>query len=314
MNNERKQMPQKFVRKRPISLDNLRGFDAAARHLSFTGAAEEMHLTQSSVSRQIAALEYEVGQPLFVRKTRALELTNAGHRLARAVRQTLDALDACVEDVRGGQSRKRVTVTTFPSFASLWLIPHLPEFSRIAPDVDLRVDSTEHVIDLAAERIDVAIRLTHEDKAPRTAVRLIEDAATPVISPALLKQAGPVKTPQDLTRFTLLSMEDRQFSTGTLNWENWFAMVGVKPPRTQARVIFNFIDQTMQAAVRGQGVALARRPFLDEFVARGELVAPFAQHIKTSKYGYYLVINPDTRDMPHVKAFCDWMKESFKVA
>jgi LysR family transcriptional regulator, glycine cleavage system transcriptional activator len=304
----------KPIRKRPIELDNLRGFDAAARHLSFTEAAQELHLTQSSVSRQIASLEYEVGQPLFVRKTRALELTSAGHRLARAVRQSLDVLDACVEDLRGGQARKRVTVTTFPSFASLWLIPHLPEFSRIAPDVDLRVDSTEYVVDLAAERMDVAIRLTHEDKAPRTAIRLIEDAATPVISQELLAQVGPLKTPQDLTRCTLLSMEDQQFSTGTLNWENWFAMVGVKPSRTHARVIFNYIDQTMQAAVRGQGVALARRPFLDEFVARGELVAPFPQHVQSSKYGYYLVMNPDTRDLPHVKAFCDWLKKSFKVA
>jgi DNA-binding transcriptional LysR family regulator len=304
----------KSIRKRPIELDNLRGFDAAARHLSFTQAAQELHLTQSSVSRQIASLEYEVGQPLFVRKTRALELTTAGHRLARAVRQSLELLDTCVEDLRGGQARKRVTVTTFPSFASLWLIPHLPEFSRIAQDIDLRVDSTEYVVDLVAERMDVAIRLTHEDKAPRTAIRLIEDAATPVISPELLAQVGPLKTPQDLTRCTLLSMEDLQFSTGTLNWENWFTMVGAKAPRTQARVIFNYIDQTMQAAVRGQGVALARRPFLDEFVARGELVAPFSQHVLSSKYGYYLVVNPDTRDLPHVKAFCDWLKKSFKVA
>jgi DNA-binding transcriptional LysR family regulator len=304
----------KSARKRPISLDNLRGFDSAARHLSFTLAAQELHLTQSSVSRQIASLEYEVGQPLFLRKTRALELTAAGHRLARAVRKSLDLLDACVDDVRGGQARKRVTVTTFPSFASLWLIPHLPEFSRIAPDVDLRVDSTEYLIDLVAERMDVAIRRTHEDKAPRTAVRLIEDAATPVVSPGLLAQLGPFKTPQDLARCTLLSMEDTQLSTDTLNWENWFTAVGVKAPRTQARVIFNFIDQTMQAAVRGQGVALGRRPFLDEFAARGELITPFPQNVLTSKYGYYMIVNPDTRDMPHVKAFCDWLTRSFKAA
>jgi LysR family transcriptional regulator, glycine cleavage system transcriptional activator len=310
----------KPLRKRPISLDNLRGFDAAARYLSFTLAAEELHLTQSSVSRQISALEYDVGQPLFIRKTRALELTPAGHRMARAVRDTLDALDACVIDIRGGQARRRVSVTTFPSFSSLWLIPRLPEFAQIAPDIDLRIDSSEHIVDLAAERIDVAIRMQHENTAPRKAVRLVDDVCTPALSPDLLArlsaQGNRMKTPQDLTGCTLLAMEDRLASSRALNWENWFAAAGVKPGAASAigrsRIVLNFIDQTMQAAMRGQGVALARQPFLDEFVARGDLIAPFATRL-ASPYAYYLITNPQTENGPHIQAFCGWLKKAFGV-
>ncbi|MGL4575332.1 MAG: LysR substrate-binding domain-containing protein [Burkholderiaceae bacterium] len=311
----------KSIRKRPIELDNLRGFDAAARHLSFTEAAQELHLTQSSVSRQIASLEYEVGQPLFIRKTRALELTPAGRSLARQVRHTLDALDACVEELRGGQTRKRVTVTTFPSFSSLWLIPRLPELARIVPDVDLRIDASEHTVDLVAERMDVAIRQMHEAKAPRSAVKLMDDWATPALSPDLLArcvaQGNPMKSPQDLAGCTLLAMEDRLPSSRVLSWENWLAAAGIKGAAANAigrtRIVLNFIDQTMQAAARGQGVVLARQPYLDEFVARGDLVTPFAKRL-LSPYGYYLVVNPETADLPHVKAFCDWLKKSFKVA
>jgi LysR family transcriptional regulator, glycine cleavage system transcriptional activator len=314
-------MPSRNLRKRPISLDNLRGFDASARHLSFTTAAEEMHLTQSSISRQIAALEYEVGQPLFVRKTRSLELTAAGRTLATTVRQAIDALDACVQNMRGGQLRKRVAVTTFPSFSSLWLIPRLPELARIMPDVDLRIDASEHNVDLQAERMDVAIRQMHEAKAPRSAIKLVDDWATPALSPELLArlvaQGNPMKSPQDLAGCTLLAMEDRLPSSRHLSWENWLAAAGIKGAAANAigrtRIMLNFIDQTMQAATRGQGVALARQPYLAEFVARGDLVTPFAKRL-LSPYGYYLVINPETAQEPHVQAFCQWLKTSFKVA
>ncbi len=296
--------------KRPISLANLRGFDASARHLSFTSAADELHLTQSSVSRQVASLEDELGQSLFLRKTRALELTTAGYRLARAVRLALEGVDDCVADLRSGQSRSRVNVTTFPSFASLWLIPRLPEFARIAPGLDLRIDSTETIVDLAAEQFDVAIRLLHQDKAPRAAVKLVGEEYTPVISPALLASVGPLKAPADLARATMLVMEDTGQSSRERNWEHWFEAVGAKPVKGQARLIFNFTDQTLQAAARGQGVALGRRPFLDDFVARGELVTPFATRL-ASPYGYFLIVNPASADAPHVKAFCDWLRGSF---
>jgi LysR family transcriptional regulator, glycine cleavage system transcriptional activator len=226
-----------------------------------------------------------------------------------------------VDDIRGGQARRRVSVTTFPSFSSLWLIPRLPEFARIAPDVDLRIDSSEHTVDLQAERIDVAIRMQHESNAPRSAVKLVDDVCTPALSPDLLARCAAqgisMKKPQDLAGCTLLAMEDRLASSRFLSWENWLAAAGVKPGAAsgigRSRIVFNFIDQTMQAAVRGQGVVLARQPFLDEFVERGDLIAPFATRL-ASPYAYYLMTNPDTQEQPHVKAFCDWLKAAFKVS
>ncbi len=301
---------KKPLRKRPISLDNLRGFDAAARHLSFTHAAAELHLTQSSVSRQIANLEFELGQPLFKRKTRALELTAAGHTLAKLVRQQLAVFDACVEELRGGEQRARVAITTIPSFASIWLIPRLPAFNRIAPGVDLRIDSTEMIVDLQAERFDVAIRILHQEKAPRSAILLAQEKFTPAMSPVLLEGPNPIRTPSDLEGATLLVMEDTLPSSRERNWERWFAAAGINTRPRGARLMFNFIDQTLQAAARGQGVALGISPFLDEFVSRGELVTPFEPRV-SSPYGYYLLLNPDRRTLPHVKAFCDWLTGCF---
>lgn len=298
------------ARTRPIQLDSLRGFDAAARHLSFTQAAKELSLTQSSISRQVAALEDDVGQPLFTRKTRALELTHAGHRLAQAVRKALAEVDASVQDLRSGQTQRRVAITTFPSFASLWLIPRLPAFSRVAPGVELRIDSTELKVDLVAEQFDVAIRLTRADTAPRDAIALTMEDYTPVLAPSLIERHGPVKTPQDLARFTQLVMEDAGTSSREHNWPEWFALAGVRNVKPAARLVFNFIDQTLQAAARGQGVALGRRPFIDDFIERGELVAPFSQRLP-SRYGYFLLRNPERADAPEVKAFCDWLVSQF---
>lgn len=297
---------KKLQRKRPLSLDHLRGFDAAARHLSFTQAAVDLHLTQSSISRQIASLEFELGLPLFKRKTRALELTLAGQTLAKLVRQQLTALDACVEELRGGEQRARVSITTIPSFASIWLIPRLAAFNRIAPEVDLRIDSTEMIIDLQAEGIDVAIRILHQDKAPRSAFLLAQEKFTPALSPLLLQGTNPIRTPADLEKATLLVMEDTLPSSQARSWERWFAAAGLRTRHRGARLMFNFIDQTLQAAARGQGVALGMSPFLDEFVSRGELVTPFEPRV-SSPYGYYLLVNPDSRTLPHVKTFCEWL-------
>src|SRR5262245_2328740 len=146
------------LRQRPLAVGPLRAFEAVARHLSFRAASEELFLTQSAVSRQIQGLEEELGAPLFVRGTRHVELTTAGASLLRAVAPMLDRLDSTVRQIRQNRGRRVVGVTTFASFASLWLIPRLEAFQRQHPDIDIRVSANDSMVEPDAQEIDIALR------------------------------------------------------------------------------------------------------------------------------------------------------------
>ena len=293
-------------KKRPLSLAGLRGFEAAARHLSFTLAAKELHLTQSSVSRQVQSLEDELGKPLFVRKTRALELTVFGQKLYRATRSALGEIDRSVNEIRGTAQRKRVSVTTWASFASLWLVPRLPAFAHQNPDIDIRIEATDEVLDIEAESIDIAIRYCREEQAPRHAVKLMDEELTPALSPALLARIGPIKNPADIAKCTLLVLDDGSQSAEENSWENWLRLAGLRGMQPTSRLLFNFIDQSMQAAVRGQGVVLAKTPFLRDFIEHGDLITPFDIRLP-SRYGYYLIACSAVPHSEHKQAFRDWI-------
>jgi DNA-binding transcriptional LysR family regulator len=298
-------------RRRPIGLAALRGFEAAARLLSFTAAAAELNLTQSSVSRQIAGLERQVGKPLFVRKTRALELTAAGSRLQRAVRQALEAVDRTVEEIRGSGSARRMTLTTYASFASLWLVPRLAVFQRRYPDIEIRIDASDRVVDLQAEDVDVAIRWVPAGAVP-AGVTLIDDVVVPAASPRLLDSAAP-RRPADLARWPLLDLDDSIPGAERINWTAWFEFAGAGAVEPAAgRLVFSFIDQAVQAAIRGQGVALVRSPFLQDCVASGDLVMPFPKLRMPAGYRHVLVVNPASAERPHVAAFCEWVAGQFR--
>ncbi|CAN5297250.1 glycine cleavage system transcriptional regulator GcvA [soil metagenome] len=294
------------VSRRPIGLSNLRGFDAAARHLSFTHAAAELNLSQSSISRQVQNLESELGKPLFARGTRELTLTTAGQKFHRVVRAMLAEVDRSVAEIRGTAQRKRVALTTWPSFASLWLVPRLSAFARQYPDIDIRIDAGDTIVDLESEELDVAIRYCRDDQAPRHATLLMEELLTPALSPGLLERIGPLQAPFDISKGTLLTLDDGSQSSVENSWENWLEDAGVKDLQPGGQLLFNFVDQLMQAAARGQGIVLAKSVFLRDFIERGELVAPFA-HQLASRYRVYLV--PSQREDPpeHVKAFIDWL-------
>jgi DNA-binding transcriptional LysR family regulator len=299
-------------RRRPIGLAALRGFEAAARLLSFTAAAAELNLTQSSISRQIAGLERQIGRPLFLRRTRALALTAAGAQLQRTVRQALAAIDRSVEEIRGAGSARRMTLTTYASFASLWLVPRLAVFQHRYPEIEIRIEASDRVVDLQAEDVDVAIRWASAGGLPPHATLLIDDIVAPAINPRLLQSAVPRK-PADLAKWPLLDLDDSVIGTETLNWAAWFAFAGagaVEP--TAGRLVFSFLDQAVQAAIRGQGVALVRSPFLQDCVASGDLVMPFPRLRMPTGYRHLLVVNPASAGRPHVAAFCDWLSEQFR--
>jgi DNA-binding transcriptional LysR family regulator len=296
--------------RRPIDLAGLRGFEAVARHLSFTRAAEELHRTQSAVSRQVASLEHELGHRLFVRKTRALELSAAGERLLRAVRQALNLVDRSVDAIRGTTTAPRVMLTTYASFASLWLVPRLGAFQRTHPDIELRINTDSRRLDLEAEGVDLALRRCPPAEAPRGAVCLFDEDVTPALGAELLnRHGGRLQSPADLLRLPLIEMDDDAVSDSDPSWARWFAYAGLPAASQTAAplMVVSYIDQSMQAAARGQGVVLARKPFREEMVAARQLVLPFPELRMPTGFSTYLVASQGTRHRPAVAALSDWL-------
>jgi LysR family glycine cleavage system transcriptional activator len=302
------------VRRRPIGLAPLRGFESAARLLSFTLAAEELHLTQSAISRQVAALEADLGLRLFVRKTRALILTSAGERLMRSTQQVLGGLDRTVGEIRGRSATPRVVLTTYPSFASLWLVPRLAAFQRANPGIELRIDADNRRLDLEGEDVDIALRRCPPRDAPAGAVCLIEEEVTPALSAELLHRfGGTLQRPADLLRLPLIEIDDDLPGDAAGTWPNWLQGAGVGEERDASTpvMVVTFVDQSMQAAARGHGVVMARRPFLDDMVASGQLLIPFPdQRVKTG-YNTYLVVNRHSRKRKDVVQLRDWLLGEF---
>jgi DNA-binding transcriptional LysR family regulator len=303
------------AKRRPIGLAALRGFLCAARHLSFTSAAQELALTQSSISRQVAALERQLGQALFTRRTRALALTAAGERLHAAVASAVAGIDRTVDEIRGDLGPARVTVTTYASFASLWLVPRLADFQRLHPGIDIRIDAGDRMVDLQKEGVDLAIRwLRPGAPVPNDAITLLDEVTNAAISPRLLPgspKTVPLRAPDDLNQLPLLAMDNSVPSQPYSSWAKWCEFAGIAPIDGAARLYFTYVDQCVQAAVRGQGVALVRTPFLDDLVASEDLVQPFPELRMPTGYRYFLVVNRDREQLPHVAAFRDWVIAEF---
>ncbi len=314
------QLTRSHPRTRPIAAGHLRAFEAVARHLNFRAAAEEMSLTQSAVSRQIQALEDEVGTALFLRHTRAVELTSAGAQLLRATGSALERIDTAVRQIRQSAGRKSVSVTTWASFASMWLIPRLEVFQRAHPDIDIRIDATDTPVDLATADVDLALRYGVPQTVGPGAVRLFGEQLTPVLSPWLLK-GNRLDRLSDLAHMTLIEAGDahRTRHLEWLTWQRWIDVYGAAcAPGTgkaaataklvpQRWLYFNYAHQIVQAALSGQGVALARLPLVAESLASGALVEPLPQHRLDSPLVYWLLVAPRSTQRPEVKAFCDWL-------
>ncbi len=302
------QHSQTHLRSRPISAGHLRAFEAVARHLNFRAAAEEMALTQSAVSRQIQSLEEEVGVSLFLRHTRAVELTSAGAQLLLAVQQSLPRIDMAVRQIRQSAGRKSVSLTTFASFASMWLIPRLEAFQRDNPEIDIRIDASDVAVDLEVADVDIALRYGPREAMPPTAVRLFGENLTPVASPWLIKSSPPIKTPEDITRFTLIEAGDaHRTHLEWLTWRRWFEVNGLERAQPKRWLYFNYAYQMVQAALTGQGVVLARSSLIAESLANGDLVEVLPHHRMDSPMSYWLIAGPRNALRPEIKAFWDWL-------
>jgi LysR family glycine cleavage system transcriptional activator len=303
-------MPGKRHRLPPLNF--ISGFEAAARNLSFTKAADELCITQSAVSKQVKALEEYLSVELFERRTRELALTAEGQQLYRTASELLDWLQEETDKLKSGGKAQQVSVTASPGFTSLWLIPRLKRFRSRHPDIDVRISATVDIVQLERKRLDVAIRYCRSDTAPKGAVRLFDYAAFPVCSPSLAHdQLRPITKPEDLKAHVLLYDTYVTAQKAYVDWEAWFAAAGLHDLQPAGALYFNQYDQMIQAAVQGQGVALGINPLVHELLHEGLLVAPFTTSVGHAR-ACFVIRSSLATAKPQVDAFVDWLVDEAK--
>ncbi len=280
-------MPEKRYRLPQVAF--FQGFEAAARNLSFTKAAAELFITQSAVSRQIKALEEYLGVTLFERQARSLILTEQGQALYRVAADVLERLQTAVDQLKTDSRARQLSLTTTTGFASLWLIPRLPRFTRLRPGIDVRISATTDMLNLERSLVDVAIRYCAPDTVPEGAVRLFGEEILPVCSPVLLRQK-PLKRPADLREHTLLHFDYPGAVTSFMDWGTWLTALGIGKLRSAGSLHFTQYEQMIQAAMNGQGVALGRHPLVKDLIESGALVAPFNSTLVGSRADFLIRI------------------------
>ena len=293
------------------SLDLLRGFEAAARNLSFTKAAEELFVTQSAVSRQVKSVEDHLGVALFARRHRALALTEAGHDLYRVTAQALRQISDVAASIRERSAGRTLTVTATIGLASLWLIPRLADFRSQRPDIDIRISADNKMLDLEREGIEVAIRYCMPKAAPEGAIKLFGEVVLPVCSPKLITRAAPLSRPEDLRHHVLLHYEGPDGVTPWLNWTVWLETMQLPGVKPAGSLRFSQYDQVIRAAIDGQGVALGTSPLVRQLIRQRKLVAPLEKKFESTR-AYYLVVSADAAGRPEVKEFAAWLLRQAK--
>ena len=281
-------------------LNALRAFEAAARHLSFTQAAEELHVTQAAVSHQVKGLEDYLGIKLFRRFNRALLLTDEGQAYLPSLTKALDLIDHTTRRLVKKDPSGPLTVSVLPSFAARWLVPRLGRFQRAHPEVDLRIDPAAHMVDFDRGDVDIGIRYGRGDYPKLRADRLMEEDIFPVCNPALLKGEHPLEDPEDLSHHTLLHDD------GHGDWRTWLLAASVERVDPTRGMVFSDSSMLIEAAKQGQGVALARSVLAADELEAGTLVRPFGEGVP-SEYAYYIVCPEDTAEQPKIVAFREWL-------
>ena len=281
-------------------LNALRAFEAAARHLSFTKAADELNVTQAAISHQVKALEERLGLCLFRRLNRALLLTDAGQGFLPPLREAFDRMAEATERLHSHDARRALTITTLPSIAAKWLVPRLGRFRESHPDIDVRIDASLHLTDFARENVDVALRYGRGRWDGMRSDRLMTEDFFPVCSPALLLGEHGLHEPRDILRHTLLHDDSRT------DWTMWFLAAGIADGDPTRGPSFTDSSLVLQAAVDGQGVALGRSALAAADLEAGRLVRPFDISL-AAEFAYYLVCPQSTVEYPKIVSFRDWL-------
>jgi LysR family transcriptional regulator, glycine cleavage system transcriptional activator len=296
-----------------LSLDLLKGFEAAARHLSFTHAARELSLTQSAVSREIKTLEEQLGQPLFTRVNRGLRLTDAGQGLHRAVGEALKLIDEATDRLAMSGGAETLAVTTSAALASTWLVPKLPRFIRSHPELDVRSVAADQRLDLERERLDLAIRWAPTGSSVPGGEPLFDVRMFPVCSPTLARDhARPLNSPADLAHHVLLDLETVTARGPWSDWGPWLEAMKLGDLKPGGTLHFSHYDQVVQAAIDGSGVAMGRNPHSARHLRDGLLVAPFGREAALGRGTYFVLIPPRSAERPVVKEFVAWLRDEVR--
>ena len=282
-------------------------FLAAARHLSFTRAGEELHITTGAVSQQIKLLEDWLGFRLFRRLPRRIELTDEGLRLLAAVDPAYAAIDLAIGRLRGGSLSGVVRLRALPSFLATWLVPRLPQLMQRYPAIELQVEAEDSARSLRDGEFDLAIDLNDGAYPGFQSTVLLEEEIFPVCSPALLQSRPPLDSPERLDHYPLLhDMTAWRGSQPYAEWEGYLKAIGAPHVNVRRGYMFNRNHITIQGAIAGMGVAIARRTLTTNELASGLLVAPFAQSVRTGKR-YCLVYSAGALDDRRVATVHDWI-------
>lgn len=283
-------------------LTALRAFDAAARHMSFAKAADELSVTPAALSFQIKSLEEHLGLPLFRRLNRAVELTESGRLLAPGASEGFQTLAKAWRATQRLQDEQTLTVTAGPAFTAKWLAPRLYEFAQGHPEIELRFSASLRIMDFARDAIDVAIRFSAQTDPDLWSLPLVEEWVSPVMTPAL---AARYPTPQSLTNATLIYDDSIDFLRPRCDWTAWFQAMGVNyAPKSGPR--FSQADHAIDAALAGVGVVLGRRALVVKDIDEGRLALPF-KYAMRSGARFTFLCPQGTENRPQVKAFREWM-------
>lgn len=288
-----------MTRKLP-PLNALPAFEAAARHLNFSRAAEELNVTHGAISRAIKNLEDQLGVLLFERATRSVRLTSVGEPYARAVRAALDQLATATASATARHSGTTLNVSTSDGFAGKWLVPRLYRFHRAHGDIDVRVSTTGRLTNFLGDGIDIAIRYGAGNYPGLTSEFLTGEEVFPVCSPRLMEGAWPLLTPADLRHHTLIH------DGFPIRWAEWLASAGVEGVDPTSGITFDSATFAVESAVQGEGVVLGRTMLVSADLAAGRLVRPFGHALK-SVSSFYVVYLPDALRQRKVRTFRDWL-------
>jgi LysR family glycine cleavage system transcriptional activator len=299
-----------MTRRRLPPLNSLRAFEAAARHLNFEKASDEIAVTASAIGQQVKSLEAWLGSPLFVRlPSKGVALTGPGERYAAAITDALDRLNEATARALKPEASRVLNVSTLPSFAAGWLIPRLGALRLRHPDLEVRVSVTTDRTDFSREDMDVAIRFGRGGYPGLRSDLLMEEYFFPVCSTALLNDPErPLKEPADLSHHTLLHEIVADGVPDYMSWDRWLAEVGVEGMDASHGPRFSHTFLILQAAASGQGVALATNVLIGDYLDAGRLARPFPQQVKGA-YQYYVVCPEATADRPAIVAFRNWLLE-----
>jgi len=287
-------------------LKALQAFESAGRHLSFTAAAAELNVTPGAISQQIRMLEEFLELKLFRRLNRAIVLSDDGLLFLPSIANGFDHFREAVNQLRQRRSDGPLTISSAPSFVSKWLIPRLASFKALHPDIDVRIDTSDRLVDFTLEDIDVGIRFGDGEYPELAGVFLFSFDLVPVCSPELLRDGRQLKEVSDLKNFTLLHSNYDEMDPGWPDWAMWLKVVEAENVDSSHGIYFNQSDQLFQAALDGQGVALLANVIADPEVAAGRLVQPFSARLPVHM-SYHLVTSPQKSAIGKVRAFREWI-------